>query len=141
MNGGALTVNFDEALDTGSAPAGSAFALRATPAGGGVVRTVSGRSTVTVSGRTATVTVTLLSAIRGGETVRLGYTRPGTNPRRDAANNEVATFTGRTVANDTPVAATGKLVDEADGWLDVACPDAPTGTATPGPRHGEITVT
>ena len=138
VKGGTLTVTFDEALATGSAPAGSAFALTATPAGGGAVRTVRGRSTVSILGSTATVT--LVSAVRGGETVTLAYTKPGTNPLKDADDDEVATFTGQTVTNHTPVPAAGALVDEADGCLDAACPNAPTGTATYGPGHGEIKV-
>ena len=55
---------------------------------------------MSVSG--ATATVTLASAVAYGETVTVGYTRPGTNPLRDAAGNEVATFSAQAVTNDTP---------------------------------------
>ena len=136
VNGTALTVTFDEALDEGSAPAGSAFTVSATPAGG-TARTIAGSGTVSVSG--ATATVTLASAVANGETVTVGYTRPGTNPLRDAAGNEVATFSAQAVTNDTPVAK--NLADVGEGCSQAACPDAPSGTATPGPAHGEITLT
>ena len=84
--------------------------------------------------------MTLASAIRGGETVRLSYARPATGPLRSALGREVASFAGRTVTNDNPVPAAGALEDEADGCLAAGCPDAATGTAVSGPGEGQITV-
>ena len=101
VNGTALSVTFDEALDTTSAPAGSAFMVTATPSSG-AARTINGTSAaVSISG--AVVTVTLASAVAHGETVALAYTKPGTNPLRDTATtpNAVATFSGKTVTNQT----------------------------------------
>ena len=91
VNGTALTVTFSESLDTGSRPAGSAF----TVSGG---RT--GTGTVSVSGSTARVT--LDSAVEGGETVTVSYAKPAANPLQNAAGNDVASFSGRPVTNNTP---------------------------------------
>ncbi len=92
VNGTALTVTFDENLDTSSLPAGSAF----TVSGG---RT--GTGTVSVSGGIASVT--LDTAVAAGETVTVSYAAPGTNPLQDAAGNDVADFSGEAVTNNTPV--------------------------------------
>ena len=45
VSGKTLTVTFDENLNTGSAPAGSAFSVSATPSGG-TARTIDGTGTV-----------------------------------------------------------------------------------------------
>ena len=92
VNGTALTVTFDENLDTSSLPAGSAF----TVSGG---RT--GTGTVSVSG--AVASVTLDRAVTAGETVTVSYTTPTANPLQDAAGNDVADFSGKDVTNNTPV--------------------------------------
>ena len=113
VSAAALTVIFDEALDGASAPAGSAFAVTATPAGGGSARTIAGTgAAVAIAGRT--VTLTLDAAVAHGETVTLGYTDPGAGAGRlrDASENAVATFSGEAVTNATPhpnapVVATG----------------------------------
>ena len=107
VNGTTLTVTFNENLDTGSAPAGSAFTTSGSRTGTG---------TVSISG--ATATVTLDSAVTHGETVTVSYTLPGTNPLQDASGNDVATFTGQAVTNNTPAAtpptAANKLVSNFD---------------------------
>ena len=97
--GNTLTVTFDEALDAGSAPAGSAFRVTATPPDG-TDRNIAGRDTAVIAGMTATVT--LGEAVAHGETVTVRYTAPGANPLRDAAGNEAADFSGQAAANDTP---------------------------------------
>ena len=58
VTGTTLTVTFDDAreLDTGSTPAGSAFSVSATPAGG-TTRNIAGTGTATIAGKTATVTL------------------------------------------------------------------------------------
>ena len=98
-NGSTLTVTFDEPLDGGSAPAGSAFRVNATLPGG-TDRTFDGTGTASVSGMTATVT--LGEAVVHGETVKVSYVKPGTNPIRDAAGYEAEDFSGQKAANDTP---------------------------------------
>ncbi|MCY3824046.1 MAG: SwmB domain-containing protein [Nitrospinae bacterium] len=94
-----LTVTFDEALDAGSAPAGSAFRVTATPPDG-TARTIAGTGAASVSGMTATVT--LAGAVAHGETVTVSYTKPGTNPLRDTAGNEAENFPEQAAVNNTP---------------------------------------
>ena len=89
VNGKTLTVTFNENLDTGSTPAGSAF----TVSGG---RTGTGMASI--SG--ATATVTLPSAVEYGQTVTVSYTKPSSNPLQDAAGNPVATFSNKAVTNN-----------------------------------------
>ena len=96
VDGDALTLTFDEALDGNSVPAASAFSV----AVDGTARGVSG---VSMSG--SSVTLTLASAVVSGEAVMVGYTAPtGTNahPLRDVAGNPVAGFSDEAVTNDTP---------------------------------------
>ena len=88
-----ITLVFDEALDSTSLAATSAFTVKVE----GNSRTVSSRQLVDsnegirldVSG----------PVIRPGETVTVSYTKPGTNPLKDAADNEVASFTDFSVEN------------------------------------------
>ena len=95
VDGNALEVFWNEVLlkdldapERGSPP-GSAFTVSATKDGS--MRTIAGTGTVALSG--ATATVTLASAVAGGETVTVSYVKPDTNPLRDAAGNEAANFT------------------------------------------------
>ena len=97
VDGAALALVFSEALDASGRPAPGAFAVTVD----GAARGVSG---VAVSASTVTVTLTLVSAVVGGETVTVGYTVPaGANasPLRDDAGNPVAGFSGEAVRNDT----------------------------------------
>ena len=96
VDGDALMLTFDEALDGNSVPAASTFSV----AVDGVAR---GVSDVSMSGNS--VTLTLASAVVSGETVTVGYTAPtGANahPLRDVAGNPVAGFSDEAVTNDTP---------------------------------------
>ena len=101
-----LAITFNEALDTTSVPAASAFTVKvdgtaeATP------------TNVSISG--AVVTLTLATALDAGQTnVTVDYTNPGTsnNPLKDAADNEVATFTNQAVTNNAPACPTGQPGD------------------------------
>ena len=127
VDGTTLVVTFDEPLDASSAPAGSAF----TVSGG---RT--GTGTAAISG--ATATVTLDSAVETGETVTASYEKPGADPLRDAAGNEVASFSDRRVNNITdrqrPVADAGDDV-EADPGARVTL----DGSASTDPDGGRLT--
>ena len=144
VNGTALTVTFDKALDTGSRPAGSAFTVTATQ--GGTARTLAGTGTVRIAG--AAVTVTLAGAVAAGETVTLAYAAPASNPLRNAAGYAVQNFTGQAVTNNTPAPGSPPTAPGVDPvplklGLDrgcANCPHAPTGTAEPGPGYGEITL-
>ena len=90
-NGTTLTLTYNEALNPHSRPATGDFTVTVA----GSSRAV---STVTVSGDT--VTLTLASAVSAGDTVRLSYTA-GSNPIRDPAGNEAASFTDRRAYNST----------------------------------------
>ena len=104
VDGDALSLVFDEALDGGSVPPASSFAVTVA----GSARTV---ESVSVSG--SAVTLTLASAVTSGETVTVGYTVPtgaDSTPIEDAAGNAATAFadeevTNETAANETPAAA------------------------------------
>jgi len=94
VDGTALTLTFDETLDTASVPAPGDFHVtvnnaRRNVADGGVA----------VSGNT--VTLTLASAVEAGETVKVRYTRPSSNPLQGTARVPVETFADRAVTNNT----------------------------------------
>ncbi len=103
VNGATLVLTFDEDLDEASQPAGSAFTVTATPSGG-QARTIQGKDTATVDG--ATATVALASAASQGETLTVAYAKPASGPLRDVFGSEVATFSGRSAANNTGQAQT-----------------------------------
>ena len=84
-------MTFNENLDPDWTPAGGAF----TVSGG---RTGTGTAAIS----TTTATVVLDSAVSAGETVTVSYVKPASNPLRDAAGNEVASFSGQPVTNNTP---------------------------------------
>ena len=92
----ALELFYDKDLDGGSEPAPSAFTV-----------TVDGapRAVAAVSVDATKVTLTLASAVRAGETVRVSYTVPGTDPLQDEAMNPAAPFAGHPVTNETPATA------------------------------------
>ena len=92
VDGAALTLTFDEALDTDSVPAGTAFVVT----GGDATRTV---TAVSVDGRAVALTVDPPAA--PGEDIAVAYTPPGAAPLRDAPGNAAAAFAGRPAANRT----------------------------------------
>ena len=75
-----IDILYNEALNTGSTPATSAY-------------TVTGKtvSSVVVTGSTVQVTVSV--AFGSGDTVSLGYTVPGSNMVKDSAGNNAAAIT------------------------------------------------
>ena len=104
VNGTTLAIAFDEALAAAANLANGAFTVKKTPSGGSAA-TVALSGSPAVSG--ATVTLTLAVAAVSTDTVTVSYTRPtsGTaNALEDAAGNEVASFTDRTVTNNTVAA-------------------------------------
>ena len=123
-DGTAIDIVFDEDLDaSGTAPAVSAFGV--TVDGGTAVNPAS----VAISDDT--VTLTMSSAIAAGATVNVDYTKPTANPLKDAADNEVAAFTGQAASNrlDAPAevrayAGNGRVDVE---WDAPASGDAPSG--------------
>ena len=123
-DGTAIDIVFDEDLDaSGTAPAVSAFGV--TVDGGTAVNPAS----VAISDDT--VTLTMSSAIAAGATVNVDYTKPTANSLKDAADNEVASFTGQAASNrlDAPAevrayAGNGRVDVE---WDAPASGDAPSG--------------
>ena len=123
-DGTAIDIVFDEDLDaSGTAPAVSAFGV--TVDGGTAVNPAS----VAISDDT--VTLTMSSAIAAGATVNVDYTTPTANSLKDAADNEVASFTGQAASNrlDAPAevrayAGNGRVDVE---WDAPASGDAPSG--------------
>ena len=100
-----LTLEFSNALDTGSQPARSAFTVKVR----GTAVSLSFSNPVAISG--STVTLRLRSAVTAGDTVTVSYTEPVTNPIQDAAALVAPSFTDEPVTNNTPNAApTGKPV-------------------------------
>ena len=99
VDGDALALTFNEALDGSSTPDATAFSVTVD----GAARAV---SDVAVGG--TTVTLTLASAVEAAETVTVAYTAPtGANAGtvRDEGGNPAADFPDRPVANDTAAAA------------------------------------
>ena len=98
VDGSTLTLTFDEPLDTGEAPDRTAFAVTVAGSGRGV-------ATVAVSG--SVVTLTLVTAVSAGDAVTVDYTAPaGESESRlqDLVGNAAASFSGRSVTNDTQAA-------------------------------------
>ena len=95
-----VDMTFTEDLDSTSAPAAGAFTVNV----GSGTRPV---SSVGVAGDRS-VTLTMAEAFIAGETVTVDYAKPGTNPLKDAAGNEVANFSGRAVSNNAPACPGGQ---------------------------------
>ena len=145
VDGAALTLTFDEALDEGAVPAPEAFTVTVTPEGGAAaVRALADTGAVAVEGET--VTLTLAAAVRHGDAVTLDYAVPegaGAAPIRDAAQNPAAAVTDWEVANRTPD-ATAPALDEAtvDGAaLVLVFDEALDEGAVPGAAAFTVTVT
>ena len=101
-----VVLTYSEALNT-TQPATSAFTVKV----GGNNR---GVDTVAISG--SAVTLTLASAFRPGDTLTVSYSKPGTNPIKDAADNEAVSLAETTVTNNlaaTAPEAPGNLVATA----------------------------
>ena len=90
-----VVLTYSEALNT-TQPATSAFTVKV----GGNNR---GVDTVAISG--SAVTLTLASAFRPGDTLTVAYSKPGTNPIKDAADNEAASLPETTVTNNLAATA------------------------------------
>ena len=86
VNGIALTLEWSEPLDTGSAPAAGQFVLSVDS---GTAPTV---SSLTMSG--TIMTLTLASTADATRDYTLAYSVPSSNPVKDLAGNEAAMFAG-----------------------------------------------
>ena len=98
VDGATLVLSYDEALDEGSTPSTDAYTVIVA----GAMRPVSA-----VSVRGETVTLTLSSPVTAGETVSLSYAVPPSNSVQDAAGNDAAGISGRSVTNETPTQQPG----------------------------------
>ena len=92
--GSSLELMYSEALDTGSEPAPTAFAVT-------VESTARMVSSVALSG--SKVTLTLASAVTAGEAVAVSYTKPQAGPLQDLAGNQADSFSGRAAGSGTTV--------------------------------------
>ena len=90
-----VVLTYSEALNT-TQPATSAFTVKV----GGTSR---GVDTVAISGRA--VTLTLASAFRPGDALTVAYSKPGTNPIKDAADNEADSLAETAVTNNLAATA------------------------------------
>ena len=95
VNGTALVLTYNEALDTGSEPAGSAFTVKV----GGTAVSLASSNPVAVSGRTATLT--LAAAVTASDTVTVSYAVPTSNPLQDAGGTDAPAFSDLAVMNGT----------------------------------------
>ncbi len=93
VDGTSLVVTFDETLDGGSTPTGSAFDVKVNGS------SQAAPASVSVSGSTATLT--LAASVHSGDTVTVAYTQPGSNRLRDPAGNDAASFGAQSVTNTT----------------------------------------
>ena len=102
VNGAALTVTFDEALEEGSVPAAAAFTVTV----GGTAVDLAATAPVAVDG--SAVTLTLAAAVAAGQSVKVGYDpdEAGTGTLRDSVGNEAPGFTAKDADNRTPVPET-----------------------------------
>ena len=96
VNGATLTLTYNEALDTGSVPASSAFTVKAD----GTAVALADMNAVAISG--SAVTLTLASAVTDRQTVTVSYTVPTNNRIRDATGNDAAALTDQAVTNNSP---------------------------------------
>ena len=106
VDGDTLTLTFNEVLDTGETPDGTAFTVTV----GGNSR---GVDAAAVSG--SAVTLTLVTAVSAGETVTLGYRVPTVQSDarlQDLAGNAAVSFSGQAVTNDTAPPQTPIIPDD-----------------------------
>ena len=118
VDGTTLTLTFSEALDTSAAPAASAFSVS------GSDNDVNVTAVAFKSGDATMVVLTLNPAVAPGDSgVTVDYTKPAANPLKDDAGNEVESFSGQAVSNDTsvPVTVTVAGPRPVDGSRDAVC--------------------
>ncbi|KMO35124.1 SwmB domain-containing protein [Methylobacterium aquaticum] len=110
VNGTALVLTYDEALDALHGPSAGAFTVMA----GDTAVTVSG---VAVDAMAKTVTLTLASAVTSGQTVTVAYADPSagddTNAVQDAIGNDAATLSATSVTNTTAAQPAPTVTDAA----------------------------
>ena len=129
VSGDQLVLTWDEALNSGAAPAASAFALGYT--GTGTTPTISG---VAVSG--TVVTLTLSRVTTREDTLTISYTAPsGASALQDLAGNPAADFTDQAVTNQSVPTVTVSF-DAADYTVTEGADVEVTVTLSADPERG-----
>ncbi len=109
VNGSALTITFNGALDEDAVPAGSAFTVKATRSGTESTLSLAATNPVSISG--SAVTLTLAEAVLRTDTVTVAYAVPATGAKLQDADNLKLPVTGfgdtKTATNDTAADTTG----------------------------------
>ena len=123
VNGAALVLTYNEALDTSSEPAGSAFTVKV----GGTAVSLATSGAVAVAG--STVTLTLAAAVAAADTVTVSYAVPGTNPLQDAGGTDAPAFADLAVTNGTGNTAPAFANDTAARSFTETVGDAAVATA------------
>ena len=95
-----VQLTFDESLDSTSISGTSAFTVKVEGNSRTPTSVTAGSSTQRIN-----LNFAATDAIRPGETVTVSYTKPGSNPLKDAADNEVASFTDQAVTNNLAATA------------------------------------
>ncbi len=114
VGGTKLVIEFNEALDTTSIPAGSTFTVTETTTGGAVTnKTLS--STDPVSINNSSVILSLATGIATDSTVTVSYTPSGTNDLKDLAGNAAEAVTAQSVTLDgsAPTLSSSTPADDA----------------------------
>ena len=117
VNGSALTLTYDDRLDSGSTPAPGDFTVTVA----GSAAPVSG---VRVSGTKGTLM--LARVVTHGQAVTVAYAVPAANPIQNLAGLNAAALTAQTATNNTPApphlpgAPTGLEVTTGDGEITVS---------------------
>ena len=132
-DGDVIELTFDLAVEDDSAPVPTQFTVNVTNKDGseGTIEV----SRVSVRGRV--VKLELASELSEGQRVTVDYAydhQYDTPLQRAGGGDPVPGFSGQ----DVEMAFI--LVDIGGGCAEAACPDAPSGTASPGPNHGQIEV-
>lgn len=108
LSGNKAVLTFDEAFDSSSVPSGSSFTVVEDASTNVAVNSIS------VSGQI--VTLTLATTPTG--TVKVSYTPPGVAPLQDAAGNDVAAFSDKTLTVDVtaPTLSSSTPADNGTGF-------------------------
>ena len=131
VDGNTLTLAYDEDLDTGSEPAPAAYAVTAD----GTTHTV---NDVDIGGMT--VTLMLSSPVLGGQTVRLSYAPPPTDPLQDLDGEDAAQLTNVTITNSTGVAPEFDSAEVDGDTLTLTYNEPLDGTSEPATTAYRVTV-
>ena len=96
VDGAAVTLAYDEALDEDSEPAKEAFTVQVNESA------VSLHATDAVGVAGSAVTLKLAAAVSAGDEVTVSYTVPADDPIQDVGGNDAAGLTDQEVTNTTP---------------------------------------